>query len=518
MGVIRNSYSTGRVAGENDIGGLIGGDGMWGDWDFGVTENSFYDIQTSGQSDIGRGVGKSTSEMKQIATFVSWNFPETWGIAANINSGYPHLRVWSDWSNWNTTDATCTATGSRTRTRTCNLCSEINAETQIISALGHSWSNWSNWNTTTAATCVLGGSQTRTRNCNSCGEIDMQTQAIIASGHSWENWGSWNITTEATCSFGGSQTRTRNCNSCGETDVQIQAIATLGHNWDSWDAWDTTDVANCIETGNRNRSRACGRCSETDIEAEIIFELGHLLEWTQKTSATCSDIGTERGTCIRENCDHAEERNIPRLNHNWIWSDWDTAKVASCTIEGSRERTMFCSLCGDVNIAEQTISAVGHLWSDWEEIIPETGEATDVKRVCLRTDCDAYEILPIYQTSIRNNQRIGDRYGIVLEKAVVSDIARISVKTPEPAQINMRVFDGLGNVVFETNAVGAYCIRPSEDRLSQQEQGVCNTPLQWDLTNTAGRFVASGTYLIVVEAIGVNGRRFAYSARIGVRR
>jgi hypothetical protein len=40
----------------------------------------------------------------------------------------------------------------------------------------------------------------------------------------------------------------------------------------------------------------------------------------------------------------------------------------------------------------------------------------------------------------------------------------------------------------------------------------------WNLTNKSGRFVANGTYLIIVEAKGVNGRRFAYQARVGVNR
>ncbi|MCL2844405.1 MAG: hypothetical protein FWE23_03005, partial [Chitinivibrionia bacterium] len=47
-------------------------------------------------------------------------------------------------------------------------------------------------------------------------------------------------------------------------------------------------------------------------------------------------------------------------------------------------------------------------------------------------------------------------------------------------------------------------------------------PLQnaivWDLRNSAGRFVASGTYLIMVEATAQNGRIYRYVAPIGVRR
>ncbi|MCL2844938.1 MAG: hypothetical protein FWE23_05760 [Chitinivibrionia bacterium] len=112
--------------------------------------------------------------------------------------------------------------------------------------------------------------------------------------------------------------------------------------------------------------------------------------------------------------------------------------------------------------------------------------------------CDGCDPSPIRD----RNPAINSRYGIILENAVVSDIAKITVITPEPATINIRILDALGNQVF--NIV--------EARHSPQQTAV------WNLINNNGRLVASGTYLITVEATGVSGRRFTYSTRIGVRR
>ena len=39
-----------------------------------------------------------------------------------------------------------------------------------------------------------------------------------------------------------------------------------------------------------------------------------------------------------------------------------------------------------------------------------------------------------------------------------------------------------------------------------------------NLNNANSRLVANGTYLIIVEATGISGKRFTYSARIGVSR
>ncbi|MCL2845061.1 MAG: hypothetical protein FWE23_06385 [Chitinivibrionia bacterium] len=106
------------------------------------------------------------------------------------------------------------------------------------------------------------------------------------------------------------------------------------------------------------------------------------------------------------------------------------------------------------------------------------------------------------QNSIFRRINTDTRFGILLENAIVSDFARISVITPEPATINLRIMDALGNVVFTETAVGANH----------------HLPIIWNLQNQSGRFVANGTYLIIAEATGISGRRFTYSARIGVSR
>jgi hypothetical protein len=67
-GAVTNSYSTGRVTGGSAVGGLVGQSG-------GAAVNSFWDTQTSGQSTSAGGTGKTTAEMKNLATFsdAAWN-------------------------------------------------------------------------------------------------------------------------------------------------------------------------------------------------------------------------------------------------------------------------------------------------------------------------------------------------------------------------------------------------------------------------------------------------------------
>jgi hypothetical protein len=65
-GVINNSYSASRVIGVESVGGLVGKGG--------VIVNSYYDIGTSGQSDDGKGEGKSTAEMQSEEFVNNLNF------------------------------------------------------------------------------------------------------------------------------------------------------------------------------------------------------------------------------------------------------------------------------------------------------------------------------------------------------------------------------------------------------------------------------------------------------------
>jgi len=98
------------------------------------------------------------------------------------------------------------------------------------------------------------------------------------------------------------------------------------------------------------------------------------------------------------------------------------------------------------------------------------------------------------------------RYGIRFAVNPVSDKAEISVVLPNnerASEMKIVVYDMTGNVVHS----GA----------STASTGSA-TGLSWDLRNSAGRFVANGTYLVIVEVKSATGKIYAYSARLGVKR
>jgi len=111
-GSISNSYSSARVNGEQLVGGLVGHNrasvsncyssgnvtgleyvgGLLGRNYEGTASNSFWDIETSGQSTSAGGTGKTTAEMQNIATFPgpAWNIIAVTGASVR-NTGY----VWN---------------------------------------------------------------------------------------------------------------------------------------------------------------------------------------------------------------------------------------------------------------------------------------------------------------------------------------------------------------------------------------------------------------------------------------
>jgi len=118
--IIENCYSTGNVTGYNYCGGFVGCNhtskitncysigavsankyfsGFVGYIYSSTIISSYYDSETSGYSDTGKGTPKTTAEMKQQETFAGWDFDTVWAMDSSINDGYPYLL-------WQVTDAT----------------------------------------------------------------------------------------------------------------------------------------------------------------------------------------------------------------------------------------------------------------------------------------------------------------------------------------------------------------------------------------------------------------------------
>jgi hypothetical protein len=85
FGTANNAYSRGNVTGHEYVGGLLGVN--WG----GTASNSFWDTETSGQATSAAGTGKTTAEMRDIATFLE----AAWDISAVAPSATNPAYIWN---------------------------------------------------------------------------------------------------------------------------------------------------------------------------------------------------------------------------------------------------------------------------------------------------------------------------------------------------------------------------------------------------------------------------------------
>jgi len=130
---IINCYSTGAVSSgsEFNVGGLVGETANEA-----TVANSFWDTQTSNQNTSSGGTGKTTSDMKDVATFTNtstsagltnaWDFVSNpnndvgnndyWDIRSPYNNGYPFL----SWQSFAASVTTQSVTSITTSTATGN--------------------------------------------------------------------------------------------------------------------------------------------------------------------------------------------------------------------------------------------------------------------------------------------------------------------------------------------------------------------------------------------------------------
>jgi len=399
--------------------------------------------------------------------------------------------------------ATCTTP------QICTICDKV-----LVAALGHNLPTA--FTVRTAATCIETGLEFRRCMRSDCTHEITREIPIDPTAHDWDEG---MVIQELTCLTNGIREYT--ClNDATHTKQEITTA--LGHLLD----WQETTAATCEATGEETGTCTRGNCEHSE-NREIVALDHDWSDWEMILPAICGRAGEEERICTRRGCDHSESNIIPALIHNWgTWSTWGDT-TATCTEAGDRTRTRSCSLCYEVGREILPVPALGHLWNSWSiwNVAVEASCTADGSRertrtcnACTETDSETREIPQLTELDgcapslIRNKQNADSRYGIFLENAIVSDMARISVITPEPATVNLTIFDNLGNVVFASTgsatsfALGLSVGEPVEPTII------------WNLTNAAGRYVANGTYLIVVEATGISGRRFSYSARIGVNR
>ncbi len=158
--------------------------------------------------------------------------------------------------DWKITKAaTCTATG--TKTRTCSVCKKV--ETQTIEALGHTEVT----DKAVAATCTKTG-LTEGIHCSVCDAVIKAQEVIPAKGHTEVI----DKAVAATCTKTG-LTEGIHCSVCDAVIKAQETVPATGKH--SFGNWKITKAATCTATGTKTRT--CSVCGK--VETQTIAKTAH---------------------------------------------------------------------------------------------------------------------------------------------------------------------------------------------------------------------------------------------------
>jgi len=185
---VSKCYSTGEVTYTTDGGGFNGHA-----YEYPTIGYCFWDTQTSGQSTSHGGTGKTTAEMKQQATFVTWDFTSIWSIIQNQT--YPYLQAsgivwdggggdnnWSTGANW-VGDSVPGGTDNVVFNATSNKPCTVNTSATVA-----------NFSIVEGSTITI----TASANLTVTGNFSLSTGTFNAGSTELTIGGDWSLTTDST--------------------------------------------------------------------------------------------------------------------------------------------------------------------------------------------------------------------------------------------------------------------------------------------------------------------------------
>lgn len=200
---------------------------------------------------------------------------------------------------------------------------------------------------------------------------------VVNCRHEYES----EITKQPTCGEAGIITYI--CTLCGDT-YTVQTAPTGNHVHE----WVTITAPTCTETGTQ--AYTCTVCGHTDKKQDIPA-LGHKWSgWVTEIPPTMTETGLQIRTCIR--CGEEEYKELPMIPEDHEHEYKEEVISPDCT---NRGYTIYTCECGD-SYTDGYVDALGHDWSEWEEVRPATyKEAGLERRTCLRCESVEEQEIPV---------------------------------------------------------------------------------------------------------------------------
>jgi len=242
----------------------------------------------------------------------------------------------------------------------------------------------------------------------------------------------------------------------------------------------------CTQPGRK--AHICSFC-KMEHDAEDIDALGHNLVWAVTTPATCVSAAVETHACNRTNCTHtAGTRNgAAALGHAWNAGIQTTAPT--CNAAGVR--TFACTRTNCTGTRNEPIAQL-------------TGAACGNGNSTLSQDRN----IPKWPGSDKGDAVVALQSEFTVGPNPVeksSGVVKFFWQGKRVQSASLSIFDASGNVVIRN-------VKISDKADTQARRDIGS----WDLTDSKGRQVAEGAYL-VRGTITIDGKKERVSVMVGVR-
>ena len=283
----------------------------------------------------------------------------------------------------NSKSPTCTENGWEEYV-TCSRC-EYSTYVELP-ATGHKASEW-----IIDAEATYEANGLKHKECTACGTI-LEESIVPMLSHNYTS-----VVTLPTCTEQGYTTHT--CSDCGNSYVDDYTPAN-GH---SWGDWYETEAPSCTATGVEEHK--CSACQATDTRTTAAK--GHknstpVVE--NRVEATCTVDGSYDSVIYCSVCNAEISREnmiIAKLGHNYS-IEWTVDVAPTCTTVGSASR--HCTKC-DHKVDVTEIVANGHGWGNWHEIQAPT---------CTQQGIEQRECVNCSQNEQRDVSALGHQYSSVI--------------------------------------------------------------------------------------------------------
>ena len=283
-------------------------------------------------------------------------------------------------------EATCTETGL-TAGKKCSVCGETTVAQTEIPAKNHIEEIIPSKEATCTATGLTEG-----KKCATCGEVLLAQVETAAKDHVEKILAS----RDPTCTLEGMREGTV-CAVCGIVLSAQVTVPALGHT-ESETVVENKVEPDCTNDGSYDTVVYCSVCGdEVSRETTTVAARGHTEETVAGKAATCTATGlTEGKKCSVCGEITVKQDLIPVEAHTNGETVNENKKAATCTLAGSYDSVVYCSVC-DAQITRETVTvkALGH-----DEVEHEAKAATctaigwDAYVTCSRCDYTTYKEIP----------------------------------------------------------------------------------------------------------------------------